>query len=377
MKTTFSKRELSRITLNDIVRFLEANGWLIKDIADPRKILFSGPNSDKGIPLRLSIPSSEKYIDYYERINDLLNTLSIIYSESAETILNKISLVLHDLFRMKIVSSFTEKNTLPLDIAADEVNGLKGLFLWSACSEYTNKPHFTKSVPLAEQHVKNCRFGHTFEGSFGFTISSPLISDFRQMSLFTGEVEPPYERRVMERIVRGLFLMKESTATNNLSLFVDNFSSGFNARMCDALIEMSHAKTNNLFFEVDWSYQIKPSPGLANTNWIEIGPNEIELAKYASDELKKISPFNETIIGKITTLHSRIEPLSDIEVPRSATIKYQYEDHLVDVKLELNKNQYLLAYEAHGIGKTIKVNGDLYRKGSVWRMDNITSVDIL
>ncbi|TGL39420.1 hypothetical protein EHQ53_15180 [Leptospira langatensis] len=372
-----SERELSKITLTDLTRFLENKGWKLGEFADSRRLLFYGPVSDRGNPLQIVVPSSDSYIDYYERINDLLNTLSNIYSESIETILSRIALVSHDLLRMKVMSSLTENNTIPLDVAVNEVKGLKGLFLWGACSEYTSKPHFDKAISLAEKHVRNCRFGHTFEGSFGFTISSPLLSDYSQLSLYTGEVEPPYERRVMERIVRGLSIMKEAVIEDNAAMFVDNFTIGFNARMCDALVEMSNEQKNLLSFEIDWSYQINPSPGLSKIRWIEIGPKEIELAKYASDELKKIAPFQETIIGKITTLHSVIEPLSDIEIPRSAVIKYKYEDHSVDVKLELNKNQYLQAYEAHGAGKTIRVKGDLYRKGSIWKMDNISSVEIL
>ncbi|EMO87087.1 hypothetical protein LEP1GSC024_0892 [Leptospira noguchii str. 2001034031] len=368
---------MSRITLTDVIRFLEGKGWQLKNFADSKRLFFQGPSSDKGNPLQISLPSSDIYVDYYERINDLLNTLSKVYSESVETLLNRIALVAHDLLRMKVVSGLTENNTIPLDIAVNEVKGLKGLFLWGACSEYTSKPHFDKALSLAEKHVKNCRFGHTFEGSFGFTISSPLLSDYSQLSLFTGEVEPPYERRVMERIVRGLSIMKEAVAEDNASIFVDNFSVGFNARMCDALIEMSNEQKNLLSFEVDWSYQINPSPGLSKIKWIEIGAKEIELAKYASDELKKIAPFQEVIIGKITTLHSVIEPLSDVEIPRSAIIKYKYEDRVVDVKLELNKNQYLQAYEAHGAGQIIRVKGDLYRRGSVWKMDNVLSVEIL
>jgi len=50
----------------------------------------------------------------------------------------------------------------------------------------------------------------------------------------------------------------------------------------------------------------------------------------------------------------------------------------IEVKMDLkeNSNYYLLAIEAHTNGKYLSARGQLQRKGNVWSIEAITSLEI-
>lgn len=367
--------ELMEISLEDIKRYLLEHHWELTDHPNKKTILFLGPKDDEGNRLEIILPISMDYQDYLIRVKDALRILSIWYNKDLATLIQEISLTSHDVFKIRILD-VGPSGTLPLTVAANDVNALKNLFIYAACAEERSLPFFDKPLAVGTYHAELCEFAHTFQGSFGFTINSPIIANYCQLALFGQTEAPPFERRVMERIIRSLNLIDFAVMQDNADILVENFDTGLNARMCEALLEISQSKTKEVDLGVSWSPKIEVSQDVRNRNNWRLGRLAYEVLEYAAEELKKIEPYIETIIGQIVTLHSTKNPMSDEDFNRQAIVKYEYDGKTINVKLELDRRGYGIAYEAHGNGLPIKATGQLFRKGNTWRMIDIEDISM-
>ena len=368
-----SSKELSSISLSDIEAFLAKNNWKSRREQNSKFIIFYNELFDNE-DFNILVPDNSNYSDYFRFVSNLITTVSSIHNESPQKIFEIIRTIKKDILQIRILSRTNNISSLPLELAVKEVNSLKNLIAYSACSELSSRPYFEKITPVGEKHIKQCHFGHTFEGSFGFTINSPFEEDTQQY-LFDVAKEPPFSRRVVERIIAGLLSVNESSSTSNPEIIINNYDKGLNGRMCEALLDMMVEQTQEIEFGVSWSSQLNPTSE-AFKNKILLTPKSYEVIKIAADELKKIEPFKDTIIGRIVTLHSNRSPLIDEEFTRTAIIKHYFEGKTIEVKLDLDKDKYLKIYEAHGKGQTVEVTGKLFRKGITWRMFDIESVEL-
>lgn len=375
MKSTFTERELSAISLNDIKRFLVRRDFQPAGTdRRGRNLAFSKKSVSADDSIVFYIPSSEKYSDYLERVDDIIRGLSRVFSVSPEVIYGDIQHSFKDIMKMRILNPGEYSYSLPLDYAAREIDALKSLFLYSACSEVIELPYFDKPLNEGLKHIQICQFGHTFEGSFGFTINIPLVKQ-DQILLIENSAETPYERRVSERIIRGLSKVAEAVKADSSDLLVNSFDTGLNARMCDSIVSMSIEGTKSLVIQPEWSLEYRPLPEFSQLDPIRIGEAEVRILEDASFRLKKVEPFEQVIIGTVITLHSKNDPNLDEEFQRTIAMRHEHEGRSVEVKIYLNKADYLLAYSAHGSGRRIMVVGKLFRTGSTWKMSDVSNVD--
>lgn len=376
-------RELIAVTLSDIEGFLYTNGWK-KESQDNEKITsyLLPKNSQNSSYLKLVLPSSKDYIDYFERIENAINVLSQVHDKSTEEIIKEITSVNHDVFKARIINPSIYPNSIPLPIAVENIKAFRDLFIYSACSEEKNLPYFEKPLSVGILHANLCYFGHTFDGSFGFTINSPIDSDvqgleFNQYSLIDNKKESTFERRVMERIVRGLYLVEEAVRKDDGDIVVNSYDTALNARMCKALLEISQGMQKDIEYNISWSPLVTLADDVKTKNNFYFSKACHRVLEYAESELNKIEPRVETIIGQVVTLHSNKNPLTEGDFTRQAVIKYEYDCKKICIKLDLNRFEYDIAYTAHGKGLPVKVTGTLFRKGNTWTMVDVTSLHML
>lgn len=369
-----SKRDISSFSTIDLQRYILIQGWReLKRTS--RAIIFSGPKVDSGREISLKVPISETNTDYFERIHDLITLIAGIKKTRTGEVIRQISLMSHDIFRVRIINPGIFKFSLPLDVAATGVLALKNLFAYAASSEIRPRPYFEQPLSGAVKYANQCQFGHTFEGSFGFTINTPInLPENSYMSIFDKSLEVPFERKVTERVIRGFLNIDDAVKNSNTDVIVDNFETGLNAKMCDALVALSVEKSRTVEFSIEWSPRLPAPDHLHSFSKIMFRNAELDILEEAAFKLKSVEPFNDTIIGPIVTLHSPKEPFLDGEFNRTAIIKHDLDGRRVEVKLELDRIGYEVAYKAHGEGKTVSVEGQLFKKGSSWRMINISEI---
>jgi hypothetical protein len=373
MNTNLTRKDLSVITLDDITRYLIRKGFKF-DGFDKRGLnsIFIQKINNQNIALR--IPTKEEYSDFIEKTDIIIIALSEIFSIEPQIIYSEIIHSIKDIMRMRVINPGIYSHSLPLDYASKEIVALKDLFLYGACSEVIELPYFEKPLSEGLNYIQTCQFGHTFEGSFGFTINVPIIKK-DQLFLISEVEDSPYERKVSERIMRGLITLKKSVDDDSSDLLVNSFESAFNARMCDSIIAMTLEDTKQIEISAEWSSEYKPDQSVITDNKIIIGEPEYHILQDASARLKQVEPYDQIIIGNVITLHSKNDPNLDDNFLRTIIMRHQVNDRSIDVKIYLSKDDYLKAYNAHGSGKKIKVTGKMFRTGSTWKMNEVSNVE--
>ena len=66
-------------------------------------------------------------------------------------------------------------DTILLEVATGYITGIRSQLAATATTEIQPDPFFLRVKKEATQYADACRFGHTFRGSFGFTVESPIV----------------------------------------------------------------------------------------------------------------------------------------------------------------------------------------------------------
>ena len=80
---------IAQVSVAGARRYMVDHGWRLKPFPRPEVLVFEGPMADEGHPISLIVPSSEKFIDYRMRIEDLISALGVIENRYAVEILNE------------------------------------------------------------------------------------------------------------------------------------------------------------------------------------------------------------------------------------------------------------------------------------------------
>lgn len=361
----------------NLVPYLKFSGWEMVDALNRHWIVMHGEQDADNEPFEIVFPrekSTEKRIAYVSKAVELLGALK---SEPVQLVAQRI--INYDRDMLYIRNTETEdENAIALNLAVAQIRNLKKTIEYSACSEREARPFFATPLSIAHWATQEYLFGHTFAGSFGFTVEAPRLPDppqFIQQRLDLGDNFPetstytPLERRVMERIARGLITAKKAEESRDYSLLLKDYTGGFNSNMCTSVVGISPEKRSTIEFRIAWSPKIKPPDDVVQIPSIRLRQDGYENLEYAAKELKTIKPEIVTITGKVRALTSSDNPLSS-GTHRAIIIRGYYADlkRPIDILVELDRDDYEKANKAHIEWLTVEVNGILVRSGATWRL---------
>lgn len=358
--------------LPNLKEYLRLHGWT--RIAHKNTRIEVYRQVDESTSLEVVIPRSQEFADYGTRIAETVQTLAAVSQQSSEAVFTQISEINEDVLRARVLATTSDRLSIPLDMAVSVVGGLKRLLTYSAAGEVSALPFYSRATKKAITHTEHCRFGHTFVGSFGFTIESPLAPEV-QTDLIPGVAAPPFERRVMERLYRGLDQLTQAVRAADLAPIVTNYATGLSANMCDALLEITQSGTNQeVSFAVNWSPRVVPAPDLALlSQGISIGQSAVEYLEAASKQLRRMEESRQiTIEGRVVLLKSDSQPWED-EPDDLHTVVIAWLDvdgKAVRTRAVLAPADYITACNAHMQGLTVSVSGTLERRGKYTRLVN-------
>ncbi|MFT6914040.1 MAG: hypothetical protein ACJAWL_000326 [Motiliproteus sp.] len=364
---------LKTVNLEKIDSFLSLKGWTkSSDMHLEKNTIYNSPTNYLDERIEILVPKSSDFIDYYNRLVDVINTLSFYYEQDSSDLIRSISSCFTDIFHTRIIDTGLFENSLPIDEVYREIGGIRSLFLYGASSEITPSRHFDNPLSRSQKFIENCRFGHTFKGSFGFTVELPIIKVCKERDLF----ELPFERKVNERIARGLNLISQAVKYDNADILVDAYNTAFNSKMCDALLNISNQASKSVELSFNWAKEIILSEDIRNFKSIVLTEAHYDVISYASSKLKEVPPEDKFVMGKIINLHCNNNPVDEY-ISKSIIIKYiDNNSSKLDVKATLNSHDYKLACKAHVEGVDITINGNLERTGGQWTLTDIKSVKV-
>jgi hypothetical protein len=377
---------LNDLRPEDFSTYLSLTGWNSEHAGNERWDVFMGHEDADGEPLEIVLPKSTRSVEARFHLASAVNLLSAMGQDDPETIIARIKLFDYDVLRIRDIET-GQFNSIPLKLAAHQVNAMKNLVAFSACSEDEARTHFvTYQIKNAKEMLDHYRFGQTFSGSFGYSIESKLIREpsryFQTQMRFDeringhedeDDINPvllPIERRVMERIVRGLVLTQQYSEQESVDGIVEQYHSGFNANMCEAIVDMSEKKRMPIECNILWSPKIQPSRDIAKVKSVQLNARSYQQLEIAAVKLRNTQPQEIVIKGRVTDLSASDNPLGNPDAKRSVIIKWTYRPSGRPIKIivSLDKSDYLTAIEAHQNWWTVEITGILQRAGNIWKL---------
>jgi len=323
--------------------------------------------------IELIVPKDTRTADFARRLKGAIQTLSQLEERPPDEIVASIRAIGYDVVRSSIPDELVLEDTIYLESARSYVNGMKDLLAATATTELRPQPFFGRASKEATEYSEQCRFGHTYRGSFGFTIESPLTPE-KTESLPGIDSPLPFERRVVQRLALGMQHVCESVERESVKPLVEGFRDGFGANGCDrfASLVRSTAYSGMSFgfiFSPEWKLPERLRAGLQFT----VGPRHVEMARAAADALRGESlEMRADVSGQVVRLQNEADPsdLSAIMGEGEISILYSSEFGDIHVRVTLTPPDYLKAVEAHSLGRAVRVSGTLVHRGRYWYLNN-------
>jgi hypothetical protein len=330
--------------------------------------------------VEIVLPGDRNASDFLTRMETAIRTLSELEGRPAEQIIADVRAVGFDVVRSRIPDELVRDDTVHLITAANYIAGVRDLLAATATTEIDPAPYFLRVKKEGTDYAASCYFGHTFRGSFGFTIESP-VSPNSAPPLFDIQQTPPFERRVIQRLARGIGDICDAVRRDDIGVLLNDFQSGFSANALEefaGLVEKT-AHTGMIFafaFSPEWP----PVAGLPERKELRVGPRHVEITRDAAKSLRT-QPVKreEEIFGRIVRLQTEADPTDLISVTgdREVVIQWSSEDlGDIQVRASLSPPDYLTAIEAHRNGRPVRVAGTLEKKGRLWVLSNPTGISM-
>jgi hypothetical protein len=336
--------------LERTVSYLKSEGWDLVSNND-RWYVFEGYEDIDGETFEIILSKNVSSPDFRLYIQQTLDILASLTDKTPEIIVGEIIRFERDIFNSHI-SKYVDLCSTTLRSAHDFVAGIKQLFVCGTVSEVRDsKPYYQNVGSNPGRVLDEVRFGHTFPSSFGFSVESPVKT---QTDMF----EAPLQRRVMERIVRGLATTEEASKMEDVVPLLKGYETGFSANMCDAILSMTHDHHMEIEYSIKWSNKYPAAEDLRTISSVCIKQIHFELLKSASEQLKRIEPEFVTVEGHIVSLRSPDDPQSEEDVERKVTVEWNYEEGKSRrVVVPVESHEYLEAFSAQWNNRPISVQG--------------------
>jgi hypothetical protein len=124
---------LNDIRPEDFSSYLSLIGWSSEHSSNRRWDVFVGSEDAEGEPFEIVLPTATRTIEDRFHLASAVNLLSALTKEEPETVITRIKF--HDFDVLRLRDMETDRfNSIPIQLAADQVQAMKRLVAFSACS---------------------------------------------------------------------------------------------------------------------------------------------------------------------------------------------------------------------------------------------------
>lgn len=371
--------DITRVPLTSLKRYLAATGWRRDVLRSGLELYSLGPDEDD---FEIVLPATSRSRDAGQRLALAIQTLTALQERPPEDVIAAIRAISYDVIRSRLPDHAIRHDTIKLGIAEETIRCLRRILAAAAHAELHSGPYFERVDTAAQRYADDCRFGHTFRGSFGFTIESHVGPNTTE-AVDDVKATLPLARRAVQRVARGLRTVEAAVDNEDPLKIVDGFKTGLNANACEELADLVEAPSvGDVLFEIAFSPEWGAPDGIGPEMSAEIRQARSgSVIREASRLLRHIEfEKHRTIRGTIYTLRTKENP-SDLfsnTVPREVVIATDLEEFgSINVRVFLPPEDYLRALEAHREGREIVVRGELERSGRGWSLENARDLIVL
>jgi hypothetical protein len=328
--------------------------------------------------IEIVLPTSREDTTSVEQIESAVMKLAALERSSPESVIAAIRSIGFDRIFSRVPDALVVDDAIHLDIAADHIRGMKAVLTATATTELRPNAYFLRASPMAIEYADHCRFAHTFKGSFGFTIESPVTPN-EDPTLPIVEEQPPFERLVVQRFARGVQSVIAAGAAGDTMPITGSISTGFSANACEVFAQMiEDTSPGGLWLSVAFSPEWATPAGLVLPQ-VEVNARHIEVTRAAAKEMRqKPVSREEVIIGRVTDLHSD-NPADLLTSNSNSTVVVVWNSKElgeIPVLVALSPPDYLIAVDAHKAGRAVKAAGTLEQKGRRWVLSFVSEFSL-
>lgn len=325
--------------------------------------------------IELVVPNSIRSSEYASQVSRVISAISAVEDRAEQDVARSIREVAFDVVRSRIPDAQVVNDSIRLEMAQSFVSGIRTVLAATANTEIDPQAYFLRTKKEASEYANRCRFGHTFRGSFGFTVESPLEPNSHD-ALPGFEPAPPFERRVIQRLARGFRSVSAAVTADSVDPIIGSIKTGFSANVCEQLAALVDGTSpSGVKFDFSFSPEWKGTPTYpSQEEHFELGRPQVEVIREAAKVLRAhITAWRETVFGRVIRLASQADPsdLMDTMGEREVAILWSSEaTGDITVRTSLTPMDYLQAVEAHAAGRPVEVSGTLERRGRRWVLFN-------
>jgi hypothetical protein len=360
-----------------IVRYLQHVGWTAGDFGRKINRVFFKDDATDAVEIFFEKQASKE--TKRKEVFFALKTISEFYEREISDVSNDIKSLTYDQITSKIPNEYVLNDSIQLRVASQYINQMRGFLASSATTELTGERHFKRTRKEALEYAEQCRFGHTFRGSFGFLIESPVgLNETPTLDIVSEQL--PLNRRIIERIALGLATYCDAVETQNPGVIAER-RDGFSANMCEAMADLiEETDVSKMVIGIKLSPEWR-SKSFASQSTFSIEHKNIELLRAAARSMRvDDKPRPVQVFGRIRRVETDGNPADLMEdtAPKEVEINWASDDStLLHVKVMLPNADYAEAVEAHKTGKPVSVSGMLIRLGRSWRLDQVENFKVI
>jgi hypothetical protein len=363
------------IRVGDLRAYLLSRGWKIKPFKRPQVVYFEGPPDDDGNPLVLLLPSSEQLRDYSLRIEEILQTLSVLEQRPAAEIGRNIVTPTSDILHIRLESPDTRTGTMEFGFLERFFSSMKDLLVFAACGQFEPKAYYPRALKQAVLFADKCRYRPAPTGSFRVDVEAPLAPPANEVQVQLGDY--PIERLVLTSLIQGLGELHTAIESGETAKFLSKPPRRINANLCDAILGMRPDSP-----DVKWEVSVSWSPAWP-VDEAHL-PRLISFEDRSFEQIKAIGralrtgnkPRAGVFKGKVIRLSGK-DPLHGESGPLAIVLAVDNQSTPVNAEIALGPDQYRQAGEAHLRGQRISVKGILDQVGRKWQLLDVSDFQVL
>lgn len=349
-------------SLRALTDYLRAVGWQRIKYQNRRLAVYTKELQAGDPPAVVALPERVTLSDFSTRMTEAVQRLAEVEETTPGDIYQRIQSIGVDSIFLRL--QLPSENALPsIEITSGFLHGVRDLIAYAACMEQEAKPYFTHAYAVGREQAERCQFDHTFHGSFGFTIRSPLPPP-EEIELASPRSK--MGRRVVERISRGLMSVQLAREKQKSEPISEQYESGLNGNMCKAVLEMLEDLPDTpIEYSVRWSLSLKPAQDVAQFTPIVL---DREATYYLQDAVRALETPEPELVENTTVKGLIISLNAEKPSERQVTLLV---DGYGKVNFFLDGEDYTQACDAHRDGTHVAVTGTLLRNskgGEIWTL---------
>lgn len=362
---------LHAISVLSIHAYLRAEGWQKGDDLGNRGVVYSGP-----FDTEVFAPGSDRLGDYAAAVSSVIEAIARVEERDETSVYRDLIASDRDVIRFRAPDA-EDDGSISLLAGVDLVQQSRDALLAAACSAGGPQRYYRSgSNAKATEYLRSVKLGQTEHGSFVVNLFSPVppqLADASQPELWPELADDPFPRQVtrtladaMEALVGAL---GEVARGGNIEAFEGAVYQGVSSNLCRAVSGLIK-DGDGLDFSLSWA-RTRPAPQRRYRRQFSEADSEI-LSEAARVLKERQSINNEVLLGYVTGLKRDVQPTDG-----SIRLKTFVDGQLRSVSIELEKDEYRKALDAHDSKQPLQIEGDLVFEGQRYYLRNPRNLSVV